>query len=50
MKRIGPAIVILALFCALTVTAQAEESSGVCGDLTWTLDSAGTLIISGEGE
>ena len=50
MKRIGPAIVILALFCALTVTAQAEESSGVCGDLTWTLDGAGTLTISGEGE
>lgn len=33
------------------ITASAAETSGTCGEnLTWTLDSEGTLTISGEGE
>ena len=33
------------------VTVSAAESSGTCGEnLTWTLDSGGTLRISGEGK
>ena len=33
------------------ITASAAETSGSCGEnLTWTLDTAGTLTISGEGE
>lgn len=33
------------------ITASAAETSGTCGEnLTWTLDSDGTLTISGEGE
>lgn len=35
----------------LLVTATAEEESGTCGDnLTWTLDTDGTLTISGTGD
>lgn len=33
------------------ITASAAESSGTCGEnCTWTLDSDGTLTISGEGD
>lgn len=41
---------LIVLLTALTVTASAATDSGTCGeDLTWTLDSDGTLTISGEG-
>ena len=33
-----------------TITASAEASSGTCGEnLTWAVDDAGTLTISGTG-
>lgn len=49
---------LLLLLCLLPGPAQAAEgvSSGFCGgegdgtNLTWTLDSEGTLTISGRGE
>ncbi len=43
---------MLSLFLVMLVTAEAEIlSSGTCGDnLTWTLDSQGTLTISGTGD
>ncbi len=40
--------VLTALFCCATALA---EDSGTCGEnLTWVLDDAGTLTISGTGE
>ena len=40
--------VLASFYCA---SAMAEVSySGVWGTLTWTLDNAGTLVISGSGE
>ena len=56
MKKGSRMLLLLAvfLFCAVVfpVDAQAETvSSGKCGDnVTWTLDDAGTLTISGTGE
>ena len=55
MKRIIPIAIALALCLSIIVpvcAAEPEEiKSGVCGkNLTWTLDSEGTLIISGAGE
>ncbi|MBR2716905.1 MAG: leucine-rich repeat protein, partial [Oscillospiraceae bacterium] len=50
-KRIASALSALVLALALVpLTAAAAEISGTCGDgLTWTLNGAGTLTISGEG-
>ena len=47
-------IVMAFVLCTMlsTVSARAEgiAASGTCGDnLTWTLDDAGTLTISGTG-
>ena len=57
LKRIFAALLCLCLLLALLpVSALGAEivASGTCGangdNLTWTLDSAGTLTISGEGE
>ena len=55
MKRTVTLLALLAaLCCFLTVTAGAEAAivdSGTCGEnLTWALDPAGTLTISGTGE
>ena len=53
-KRIFTALLCLCFLLALLpISALGAEivASGTCGDnLTWTLDSAGTLTISGEGE
>ena len=50
-KRVISLILSLILLITLFPTALAEPAtSGVCGDaLTWTLDSEGTLTISGKG-
>lgn len=55
MKRTVTLLALLAaLCCLLTFSAAAESTivdSGTCGEnLTWTLDPAGTLTISGTGE
>ncbi len=55
VKRVISMLLVLCVVLTwLPSTASAEESvvaSGSCGDnLTWTLDSAGTLTISGIGE
>ena len=55
MKRTVTLLALLAaLCCLLTFSAAAESTivdSGTCGEnLTWTLDGAGTLTISGTGE
>ena len=52
-KRIVLLSLLAALCCLLTVSAAAADAptSGTCGEnLTWTLDGAGTLRISGTGE
>ena len=52
-KRIVLLSLLAALCCLLTVSAAAADAptSGTCGEnLTWTLDPAGTLTISGTGE
>ncbi|MDD6273846.1 MAG: hypothetical protein PUA86_03995, partial [Clostridiaceae bacterium] len=60
MKKISCALIVtvlaVALMSALGVTSFAADvvASGTCGaegdNLTWTLDSDGTLTISGVGE
>lgn len=63
MKRVGTKslwkrVVTMCLMCglifgAVDITAYATDivASGVCGeDVSWTLDSEGTLTISGTGE
>ena len=56
MKRIVLSIVVLlVLLCGIAVAEEASiVASGECGDylskVTWTLDSEGTLTISGEGK
>ena len=42
------AVLMLALAAPLAFGAE-TVSSGTCGDLIWTLDSEGTLTLSGEG-
>ena len=53
MKRTVSLLALLAaLCCLLTVSAAAADAptSGTCGEnLTWTLDTTGTLTISGTG-
>ncbi len=52
MKKILFFLTAVMLFVAVALTASAAETidSGTCGEnLTWTLDSAGTLNISGTG-
>lgn len=52
-KRIVFLSLLAALCCLFTVSAAAADAptSGTCGEnLTWTLDPAGTLTISGTGE
>lgn len=55
MKKSGPGLflalcIFVGMFTALPMTASAA-ASGVCGDnLTWVLDDAGTLTISGTGD
>ena len=47
------ALVLSLILCAMFVTVSAADivDSGKCGDnLTWTLDSSGTLTISGTGD
>lgn len=50
-RRIPALLLSLALLFSLTLPAAAvQTASGTCGDnLTWTLDSDGTLTISGSG-
>lgn len=55
MKTIGKillTVLVLSFLTAAAVSVSAYEvASGVCGaNLTWTLDDAGTLTISGTGE
>lgn len=57
MKKFLTALCVLALalICVFTLPTRAEAAkvieSGKCGDnLTWTLDSEGTLTISGTGD
>ena len=40
---------LLAVFCAFSATAENEVSGSLSSGLTWTLDSEGTLTISGSG-
>ena len=50
MKKLVNCIFMLCCALLLSVSAMAA-SSGPCGkNLTWTLDDAGTLTISGTGE
>ena len=52
MKKIGIFLSVAALVCllAIGVSAKSITQSGTCGDnLTWTLDSEGTLVVSGTG-
>ena len=56
MKKISGILVVLALLivCAVLLPTKAQAAkvtqSGTCGsNLTWTLDNAGTLTISGTG-
>ena len=55
MKKLIKCFLVVTMLMALAtlycVTAVAEGSySGEWGPLTWTLDAAGTLVISGNGE
>ena len=54
LKKILPlcllALALVMVITALTPKARAATASGTCGDnLTWALDNAGTLTISGTG-
>ncbi|MBQ7547009.1 MAG: leucine-rich repeat domain-containing protein [Clostridia bacterium] len=54
VKGLFIALLALVLFVTMAVVASAQEAaiveSGTCGDnLTWTLDSEGTLTVSGNG-
>lgn len=51
MKRFAFALMLALLCVGLFCVAAEASSSGTCGDnLTWTLNDAGTLKISGTGE
>lgn len=56
IRKFINSILILSMLCAFAPCIHAAEivDSGTCGaqgdNLTWTLDSEGTLTISGEGE
>jgi len=53
MKKALALLALLAAVCGLLAFSAAAESaaaSGICGEnLTWTLDAAGTLTVSGTG-
>lgn len=53
MKKVLVLLALLAAACCLLSFSAAAESaaaSGICGEnLTWTLDAAGTLTVSGTG-
>lgn len=53
MKKVLALLALLAAVCGLLTFSAAAESaaaSGICGEnLTWTLDAAGTLTVSGTG-
>ena len=53
MKKVLVLLTLLAAVCGLLTFSAAAESaaaSGICGEnLTWTLDAAGTLTVSGTG-
>ena len=53
MKKVLVLLALLAAVCGLLTFSAAAESaaaSGICGEnLTWTLDAAGTLTVSGTG-
>ena len=53
MKKVLVLLALLAAVCGLLTFSAAAESavaSGTCGEnLTWTLDAAGTLTVSGTG-
>ena len=53
MKKALALLALLAAVCGLLTFSAAAESaaaSGICGEnLTWTLDAAGTLTVSGTG-
>ena len=53
MKKVLVLLALLAAACCLLTFSAAAESaaaSGICGEnLTWTLDAAGTLTVSGTG-
>ncbi|MBQ4137151.1 MAG: leucine-rich repeat domain-containing protein [Clostridia bacterium] len=51
MKKASTLLLIIAIFALTAISLNAAEiASGTCGvDLSWTLNDAGTLIISGTG-
>ena len=53
MRKVLVLLALLAAVCGLLAFSAAAESaaaSGICGEnLTWTLDAAGTLTVSGTG-
>ena len=53
-KKLLSAALVLCLLLALlpmAAFADGDVQTGTCGDgLTWTLDTAGTLTVSGSGE
>lgn len=53
MKKFASLIIALCMLLSFNCISYATEevASGTCGEnLTWTLDTDGTLTISGEGE
>lgn len=54
MKRLISILVtaamLVTLLAGMTFITSAAEYSGTWGELTWTLDSSGKLVISGKGE
>ena len=51
VKRLVGVLLALLVCAALLPVQVSVETSGTCGDnLTWVLDDAGTLTISGTGE
>ena len=53
MKKVLVLLALLAAVCGLltfSAAAKSAAASGICGEnLTWTLDAAGTLTVSGTG-
>ena len=50
-KKILSVIIVMSMLCAFLPVMVNAATNGTCGEnLTWVLDSEGTLTISGEGE
>lgn len=51
LRFVSALLTLAMLFALLPTAAFAEDPTNKCGEnLTWTLDSDGTLTISGTGE